>query len=40
MLTDYINAAMQHATYEMLKGASGTYYGHIAAANLTEYVGK
>lgn len=33
MLTDYINAVMRHATYEVLE--DGTYYGHIATANLT-----
>lgn len=34
MLTDYIDAVMRHATYEMIE--DGTYYSHIATANLTD----
>ena len=33
MLTDYIDAVMRHATYEVIE--DGSYYGHIATANLT-----
>lgn len=33
MLTDYINAAMRYATYELLE--DDTYYGHIATDHLT-----
>jgi len=34
MLTDYINAVMRHANYEVLE--YGTCYGHVTTANLTS----
>ncbi len=34
MLTDSFDAVMRHATYEVIE--DGSYYGHIATANLTS----